>query len=66
MYYYIVVTIENQHCFINKDMDYTDRFSDVLRFNSHEDAMEFIRHHKLQNKAARVIEVIEPTKRFSQ
>ena len=61
-YHYIVVTIGDSKYFINKDMDYTDNFADVLRFDSRDDALDFIQRRNLQNKAAQVIEIIEPIK----
>ena len=39
-YHYIVVTIGDNKYFINKDMDYTDDFSNVLRFDSRKDALD--------------------------
>lgn len=42
-YHYIVVTIGDNKYFINKDMDYTDNFADVLRFDDRNDALDFIR-----------------------
>lgn len=61
-YHYIVVTIGDNKYFINKDMDYTDDFSNVLRFDSREDALDFIHRRNLQDKDAQVIEIIEPIK----
>lgn len=61
-YYYIVVTIGDNEYFINKDMDYTDNFADVRRFDDKADAVDFIQRRNLACKAAQVIEVIEPSK----
>ncbi len=44
-FYYIVVTMGNKSYYINKDMDYTDNFDDVLRFDSEELAQEYITKH---------------------
>lgn len=61
-YHYIVVTIEDNKYFINKDMDYTDNFTDVLRFDDRDDALDFIRSRNLQEKNAQVIEILESIK----
>lgn len=57
-YYYIVVTIGDNEYFINKDMDYTDNFEDVRRFDDKADAVDFIQRRNLACKAAQVIEVM--------
>ena len=59
-YFYVVVTIDGNKYFINKDMDYTDNFLDVLRFAAREDALEFIQRRNLQEKNAQVVEIVEP------
>jgi anionic cell wall polymer biosynthesis LytR-Cps2A-Psr (LCP) family protein len=59
-YHYVVVTIGNVRYFINTDMDYTDNFADVLRFDSGEDALDFIRRRHLYDKDALVLEVAGP------
>lgn len=46
-YFYVVVTIDENKYFINKDMNYTDSFSDVLRFAAREDALAFIQRRNL-------------------
>lgn len=61
-YHYIVVTIGDNKYFINKDMDYTDNFTDVLRFDDRDDALDFIRSRNLQEKNAQVIEILESIK----
>lgn len=58
-YFYIVVTIDGQKCFINKDMDYTDNFSDVLRFDNKDDASDFVSRRGLAKKNAKIIEIVE-------
>lgn len=54
-FYYIVVEISGQKCFINRDMDYTDDFDMVLKFEKHEYAEEFIEHHRLVNKHPKIL-----------
>lgn len=61
-YHYIVVTIGDNKYFINKDMDYTDNFADVLRFDDRDDALDFICRRNLREKNAQVIEIREPIK----
>ena len=61
-YCYIVVTVSNQRCFINKDMDYSDDFDDVMIFYSKEDAKEFIFAHGLENKSPQIINMLPGTK----
>lgn len=58
-YYYIVVTIDAQKYFINKDMDYTDNFADVLRFCDREEAIDFVKRKRLDKKCAQVIEIVD-------
>lgn len=61
-YFYVVVTIDGNKYFINKDMDYTDNFPDVLRFAARDDALDFIQRRNLQEKHAQVVEIMEPRK----
>ncbi len=49
-FYYIVVTVSGHNCFINRDMDYSDDFETVLKFDSKELAADFITDHKLVDK----------------
>lgn len=51
MNFYITVKINGGQYFINKDMDYTDRFDDVLLFERYSDAEQHIRLHNLSDKA---------------
>lgn len=59
---YIVVTVNNQRCFINKDMDYSDDFDEVMEFYSKEDARVFISKHGLENKSPQIINMLPKTK----
>ena len=54
-YYYIVVEVSGQKCFINRDMDFTDDFETVLKFEQREYAEEFIEKHKLQDKTPKIL-----------
>lgn len=58
-YHYVVVTINGGHYFINKDMDYTDNFNDVLRFEDYDSADDFVKRKNLAEKDARIVEVID-------
>ena len=53
-FYYIVVTLGTEIYFVNKDMDYTDNFDDVIRFDTAEQAQEHIEKH-LSGKDAKTI-----------
>lgn len=54
-YYYIVVEVSGQKCFINRDMDFTDNFETVLKFEQREYAEEFIEKHNLQDKTPKIL-----------
>lgn len=53
-FYYIVVEIDGKKYFVNKDMDYTDNFDDVMKFDSEEQAQEYIEKH-LTGKVTKTI-----------
>ncbi len=53
-FYYIVVEIDGKKYFVNKDMDYTDNFDDVMKFDSEEQAQEHIEKH-LTGKVTKTI-----------
>lgn len=53
-FYYIVVTVGSNHCFVNGDMDLSDRFEEVKRFDTREDAEEFIQKH-LHGKRTKIL-----------
>lgn len=53
-FYYIVVTLGTERYFVNKDMDYTDNFDDVMRFDTDKQAQEHIEKY-LSGKDARAI-----------
>ena len=57
-YCYIVVTVSGHKCFINKDMDYSDNFDDVLKFCSKDDARDFIAKQNLSDKNPQIINYI--------
>lgn len=54
-FYYVVVEIGGKKYFINKDMDYTEDYDTVLRFESEDLAQDFIERRKLQEKMAKVL-----------
>ena len=54
-FYYIVVEVSGQKCFINRDMDFTDDFDTVFKFEQRENAEEFIEHHNLKGKNPKVL-----------
>ena len=53
-FYYIVVEIDCIKYFVYKDMDYTDNFDDVMKFDSEEQAQEHIEKH-LTGKVTKTI-----------
>lgn len=54
-FFYIVVTIGGQKYFINRDMDYSDNFEDVLKFELREIAEDHILKHRLTGKNAEIL-----------
>lgn len=54
-FYYIVVEVSGQKCFINRDLDYSDDFEMVRKFESREYAEEFIENHNLQDKNPKIL-----------
>ena len=54
-FFYVVVEVGGQKCFINRDMDFTDDFETVLKFEKREYAEEFIEKHKLQDKTPKIL-----------
>ena len=54
-FYYIVVEVSGQKCFINRDLDYTDDFEMVRKFESKELAEEFIETHNLKEKNPKIL-----------
>lgn len=46
--------IDGKKYFVNKDMDYTDNFDDVMKFDSEEQAQEHIEKH-LTGKVTKTI-----------
>lgn len=50
-FYYIVVEVGEKHYFIDKDMDFTDDFDRVLRFQSYRDAEDHIKSHINEHKS---------------
>lgn len=50
-FYYVVVTIDGQNYYINRDMDYTDNFDDVLKFSEYADAEHHIENHLIGKQA---------------
>ena len=53
-FYYVVVEIGGKKYFINKDMDYTEDYDTVLRFESEALAQDFIEKRDLSLKQAKV------------
>ena len=53
-FYYVVVEIGGKKYYINKDMDYSDDYDTVLRFDSEELAKDFIEKRNLESKMAKV------------
>lgn len=58
-YFYIVVTIINNRYFYSNKSDFTNTFSDVMKFTTHEQAEECIKKNKLNEIGAGIIECIE-------
>ena len=54
-FYYIVVEVSGQRCFINRDLDYTDDFDTVRKFEEYVYAEEFIERHSLQDKMPKIL-----------
>ena len=55
-FFYIVITIQEEHYFINRDMDYTDTFDDVRHFSTYGEAEDHIQKHGLADKHPRILE----------
>lgn len=53
-FYYVVVEIGGKKYYINKDMDYSEDYDTVLRFESEDLANDFIEKRDLNAKAAKV------------
>ena len=54
-FFYIVVEVSSQKCFINRDLDYSDDFDMVRKFEKREYAEEFIETHNLQDKNPKIL-----------
>lgn len=54
-FYYIVVEVSGQKCFINRDLDFTDDFEMVRKFEKQIYAEEFIESHNLQDKKPKIL-----------
>lgn len=54
-FYYIVVEVSGQKCFINRDLDFTDDFEMVRKFDKQIYAEEFIESHNLQVKKPKIL-----------
>ena len=54
-FYYIVVEVSGQKCFINRDLDFTDNFEMVRKFEKQVYAEEFIESHNLQDKKPKIL-----------
>lgn len=54
-FFYIVVEVSGQKCFINRDLDYSDDFDMVRKFEKREYAEEFIETHNLQDKNPKIL-----------
>lgn len=54
-FYYIVVEVSGQKCFINRDLDFTDDFEMVRKFEKQVYAEEFIESHNLQDKKPKIL-----------
>lgn len=54
-FYYIVVEVSGQKCFINRDLDYSDDFEMIRKFECREYAEEFIETHNLQDKNPKIL-----------
>lgn len=54
-FFYIVVEVSGQKCFINRDLDYSDDFDMVRKFENREYAEEFIETHNLQDKNPKIL-----------
>ena len=54
-FFYIVVEVSGQKCFINRDLDYSDDFDMVRKFENKEYAEEFIETHNLQDKNPKIL-----------
>ncbi len=57
-FFYITVKIRGKKYFVNKDMDYTDSFNNILEFSSFDDAENYI-IEKLSDKDTNILEYIE-------
>lgn len=55
-FFYIVITIQEENYFINRDMDYTDTFDDVRHFSTYGEAEDHILKHGLTDKHPRILE----------
>ena len=53
-FYYVVVEIGGKKYYINKDMDYSEDYDTVLRFESEDLANDFIEKRDLMSKMAKV------------
>ena len=53
--YYIVVELNGQRCFINRDLDYGIDFDEAKRFESKILAEEFLEKRDLPRKSARIL-----------
>lgn len=54
-FFYIVVEVSGQKCYINRDLDYTDDFEMVRKFEGREHAEEYIETHNLKDKNPKIL-----------
>ena len=54
-FFFIVAEVSGQKCFINRDLDYSDDFDMVRKFEKREYAEEFIETHNLQDKNPKIL-----------
>lgn len=57
-FYYIVIDIDGERYYINNDLDLTDNFDTVRKFQSREDAEGFVARH--YSEANTIILMFEP------